>query len=108
MPNPPTPKAVAKARETWNANKLSSNPQVMLDAFARALDAYAQVRERTTWEAATQIADAVGRRYAEQDDSGTAFPTAETCAAVACAVTIAAAIRAAAQGENETSTGGTT
>jgi len=51
MPNP-TPKAVAKARETWNANKFSSTPQVMLDAFARALDAYARAREQAVWEAA--------------------------------------------------------
>jgi hypothetical protein len=49
---------------------------------------------RATWEAAAQIADEIGRIYAEKDDSGTAVPTDETCAAVACAVTIAAGIRA--------------
>jgi hypothetical protein len=135
----PTPEAVAKARETWNANKFSSNPQVMLDAFALALDAYAQERgggcgcktaeqtgtingyscvwHRDKWhvaidavrrqtgqatsEAAAQIADEIGRRYAEKDDSGSAVPTDETCAAVACAVTIAAEIRARALREGK-------
>jgi hypothetical protein len=53
--------------------------------------------ERRTWEAAAQIAETIGQRYAEQDASGTRYPAAETCAAVACAVNIAAAIRAAAE-----------
>jgi len=51
----PTPEAVAKARETWNANKFSSNPQVMLDAFALALDAYAQEIAHAVWEAALDL-----------------------------------------------------
>jgi hypothetical protein len=50
----------------------------------------------TTREAAAQIAETIGQRYAEQDASGTRYPAAETCAAVACAVNIAAAIRDAA------------
>lgn len=51
------------------------------------------------WEEAAKIADQIGRQYAAHDLSKTDYPDAETCAAVACAVNIAAALRAAAKGE---------
>jgi hypothetical protein len=51
-------------------------------------------RERAVLEAAATIADQIGRIYAEKDESQGPFPGTETCAAVACAVNIAARIRA--------------
>jgi hypothetical protein len=64
------------------------------DLLARALQSFADAREAVTWEAAATMADDIARLYAEQDESPTWDPTGETCAAVACAVNIAAEIRA--------------
>jgi hypothetical protein len=46
-------------------------------------------------EEAARIADRIGRLYGERDESPTPLPTEATCGAIACAVNIAAEVRAA-------------
>ena len=68
---------------------LTGGLDTMVQRIARALDtARAEQREQDA-----AIADAIGREYAEKDESRTRFPAQATCGAVACAVTIAAALR---------------
>jgi len=67
---------------------------VCLDCFALALDA----ERARVWEEAARIADGIARLYAEKDTSGGPWPMDETLGAVACAVNIAAEIRARAAG----------
>ena len=103
----PTDEAVPEtpSRPTANDEEEEWTPQLpQLGQFPIAmptrLASIASI-QAAVWEQAAQIADRIARLYAETDESPTGYPTTETCAAVACAVNIAAEIRAAALRKRE-------